>query len=263
MSADDETMTNGAAVPDEEIVADYDVRSPASRTLLTVVGTILAVTVVAGLVLGFSILKRSTTTSTSDIEVGRSAQIVVDAGESDLRIVQGTSDVVRVSARITSGLRKTDFDIGRRGDQIKIVAGCQTWLNPGCGVDTTLEIPKGFPVVVRTTSGDVSVRDIAEGVLTIQSGSGDVRASGLKLDELAVQTGTGDISASFAAQPFAVKATSREGDITATLADGKRTYDVTATSKSGDVSSSIDSDDDGAGFIRATTDSGDITLSRR
>jgi hypothetical protein len=263
MTADDETMTNGQAVADEEIVADYDVRSPASRTLLTVVGTILVVTVLIGVVLGVSILKRSTTTSTSDIELGRSAQIVVDAGDSDLRIVQGEADVVRVTARITSGLRTTDFDIGRRGDQIKIVAGCQPWLNPGCGVDTTLELPKGFPVVIRTTSGDVSVRDVTEGVLTIQSGSGDVRGTGLKLDELAVQTGTGDIRASFASQPFAVKATSRDGSITATLPRGRRTYDVTATSDSGDVSSSIESDEDGAGFVRARTDTGDISLSRR
>lgn len=264
MSTDDETMTDGRAVTDQEIVADYDVRSPASRTLLTVVGTVLFVVVVAGLVLGLSILKRSTVTSTSDVAIGSSAVIKIDAGAANLRVVQGdTADVLRVSAKVTSGLRKTDFAIGRRGDEIKIVTGCQSWLNPGCGVDTTLEIPEGFPVVISTTSGDVSVRDVAEGVLTISSGSGDVRAMGLELDELSVETGTGDIRASFASQPFAFKASSDEGDITATLAAGKRTYAVTATSKSGDVSSSIDSDDEGSGFVRATTGSGDISLARR
>ena len=45
------------------------------------------------------------------------------------------------------------------------------------GVDTTLEIPEGFPVVISTTSGDVSVRDVAEGVLTISSGSCSAKAS--------------------------------------------------------------------------------------
>jgi hypothetical protein len=262
MTADDETMTNGEALADEEIVADYDVRSPASRTLLTVVGTILAVTVLVGLVLGVSILKRSTTVSTSDIELGGSAQIDIDAGASDLRIVQGDSDVVRVKAKITSGLRKTDFRIGRRGDQIKIVAGCTSWLNPGCGVDTTLELPKGFPVVIRTTSGDITVRDLAEGVLTIESGSGDVRGTGLRLDELDVRTGSGDITATFAKQPFGFKATSRDGDIKAALGQGKRKYAVTARSSSGDVSSTIDSRKGGSGFIRARTDSGDIALSQ-
>lgn len=262
MTADDETMTGGTPI-DEEVVADYDVRSPASRTLLTVVGTILVVAIVVGVVLGISILKRSTTVTSSDIDPGTSAQIVVDAGESDLRIVQGDADVVRVKARITSGLRRTDFQIGRRGDEIKIVAGCQTWLNPGCGVDTTIEVPRGFPVEVRTTSGDIAVRDVTEGVLTVESRSGDVSASGLKLDEFSVRTGTGDVSASFASQPFAFKASSRSGDIAATLAGGRRTYAVTATSDSGDVSSAIDSDPDGAGFVRVTSDSGDIALKRR
>jgi len=245
---------------DEEVVADYDVRSPASRTLLTVVGTILTVAVVAGLVLGVSILKRGTTMTTSDIELGDAASIKVDAGSSDVRIVQGDPGIVRVKARITSGLRKTDFQIGRRGDQIKIVSGCQSWLNPGCGVDTTLEVPEGYPVEIRTTSGDVTASDITEGVITIISDSGDISGSGLEVDELAAQTGSGDIEASFAKQPFAFKATSDSGDISADMADGKRTYAVTATSKSGDVSSDVKSDDDGAGFIRATTSDGDISL---
>jgi len=249
--------------PDQEVVADYDVRSPASRTLLTVVGTILAVAIIAGLVLLASILKRGTTVSASVIELGDSAVIKIDAGASDLRIVDGEPGVIRVRASITSGLRKTDFEIGRRGDQIKIVADCQTWLNPGCGVDTTLELPKGSPVEIRTSTGDVVVRDVDEGVLTVISGSGDISGSGLGVDEFAAQTDEGDISASFAKQPFAFKATSDSGDVTARMADGKRTYAVTATSRSGDVSSDVESDEDGVGFIRATTDSGDITLTMK
>lgn len=245
---------------DEEIVADYDVRSPASRTFLTVVGTIVAVAVIAGLVLGASILKRGTTVSTSDIDLGESTQIVIDAGSSDLKIVQGDPGVVRVTARITSGLRKTDFQIGQRGEEIKIISGCQSWLNPGCGVDTTLAIPEGFPVVIRTSSGDVSVREVVEGVLTITSESGDIDGSGLELDELDATTASGDISADFTTQPFGFKATTGSGDISAEMPDGKRTYVVTTTSKSGDVSSQIDSDPEGRGLVRATSSSGDIDL---
>lgn len=250
-------------MPDEEIVADYDVRSPASRTLLTVVGTILVVGIVAGLVLGASILKRSTTVSTSDIELGGAAQVVIDAGASDVSLVQGDPDIVRVRARITSGLRKTDFQIGRRGEEIKIVAGCQEWLNPGCGVETTVEVPQGYPVVVRTTSGDVDVEDVVEGVLTVVSGTGDISATGLEVDEFSAETTSGDVDAAFAKQPFAFKATTTSGDITAEMAGGKRTYAVTATAKTGDVSSDVESDIDGAGFIRATSDSGDISITSR
>ena len=207
----------------EEIVADYDIRSPASRTLLTVIGTLVAVGLFAGAVLGVSILMKDTKTSTSIIELGESAQIVVNATTADIQVVEGADDVVKVTSRVTSGLRKTDFLIGRKGDEIKVISGCTTWLSPGCGVSLTLSVPKGIPVVINTTSGDVD--------------------------------------ASFAAQPFAFKALTKSGDISASIPSGDRTYAVTAESRSGEVESSIDSDEDGQGFIRATSNDGDITLS--
>lgn len=248
---------------EEEVVADYDIRSPASRTLLTVVGTVLFVALVIGAVLGTSLLKRNTKLSTSVVEIGKSAQIVIDTGSADLRIVQGDPDVVKISARITSGLRKTDFEIGRRGDEIKILSGCQTWLSPGCGVSTTLEIPEGFPVVIRTSSGDVVADSIDEGALTILTGSGDITGKKLKVDELLATSKSGDISADFKTQPFALKATTTSGDISAVIPSGKRTYNVMASSKSGDVSSKVDSDPKGKGFVLAKSTSGDIALHMR
>lgn len=243
-----------------EVIADYDVRSPASRTLLTVIGTIVVVVVVGGLVLGASILSRDTKVSTSVVEIGDSAQIVLDAGSADVRIVQGKPDVVRVEARVTSGLLTTDYQIGRRGDDIKIASGCQSWLNPGCGVETTVEIPKGFPVVVKTSSGNVDADTIEEGVLTVRTGSGNISGTALDVDELAADTVTGDISADFSTQPFAVKASTRSGDISASIPRGDRTYGIEATSTSGKVSSKITPDESGKGFIRAITKSGDISL---
>lgn len=244
----------------DEVVADYDVRSPASRTLLTVVGTVLAVSVLGGVVLGTSIMMRETTVSTTDVELVDASQIVIDAGTSDLRIVQGDPGIVRVKARITSGLRETDFQIGQRGNELKIVSGCQTWLSPGCGVDTTIELPEGFPVVIRTTSGDVEVREVGEGVLTIVSGTGNFEGSGLVVDELSVKTTSGDISADFATQPFGFKATTTSGDISAQMPDGKKTYVVRTASKSGDVFSEVKSVKKAKGFVRAQSNSGDIAL---
>lgn len=249
-------------VTTEETIADYDVRSPASRTLLTVIGTVATVAIIAGIVLGASILKRDTRVSTSVVELGESAQLVIDAGSADVRLVEGDADIVKVRARITSGLRETDFQLGRRGDEIKIASGCQTWLSPGCGVSATLEVPKGLPVVVKTTSGDVDADSLAEGVLTVASGSGDITASRLEVDEFSAMTGSGDISATFTTQPFGFKATTHDGDIRASVPTGERTYVVTARSKSGDVANALDSDKKGDGFVRATSDSGDITLER-
>lgn len=247
----------------DETVADYDVRSPASRTLLTVIGTVVAVLLIGGLVLGASILKRDTRVSTSVIELGDSAQLVIDAGSADVRLVEGDDDVVKIRARITSGLRTTEFQLGRRGDEIKIVSGCQPWLSPGCGVSATLEVPKGLPVVVKTTSGDVVADSIAEGVLTVASGSGDIAASRLKVDEFSAETGSGDVTASFATQPFGFKATTGSGDIRATVPTGKRTFAVTTKSTSGEVSNELETDRSGDGFVRLRSGSGDISLESR
>lgn len=246
----------------EETVAEYDIRSPASRTFLTVIGTILAVVLIGGLVLGASILKRDTRISTSDVELGDSAQLVIDAGDADVRLVEGEEGIVRIRARITSGLQKTDYQLGRRGDEIKIISGCRTWLSPGCGVSATVEVPKGLPIVVKTDAGDVAAEAIAEGVLTVVSGSGDIAVTDLKVDELSATTGAGDIRATFATQPFGFKATTDSGDIRATVPTGERTYVVDAKSKSGDVSSEFPAGKQGEGqpFMTARSDSGDIEL---
>lgn len=244
----------------EEYTADYDVRSPASRTLITVLGTILTVGVLVGVVLGASILKRNTTVSASDIPLAGTSQIVLDTGTANLRVVQGDADIIRVKSRITSGLRKTDYQLGRRGNEIKMLSGCQTWLSPGCGVETTVEVPKGFPVVIRTTSGDVEVSKVVEGALTIVTGSGDIVASGLTLDELSARSTSGDISADFTTQPFGFKATTTSGDISADMPTGDLKYVVTTRTTSGDVSSDLTSRKKGEGFVRAVTTSGDIDL---
>ncbi|MCW2751316.1 MAG: hypothetical protein JWR83_2426 [Aeromicrobium sp.] len=244
----------------DEIVADYDIRSPASRTLMTVFGTLAVFAVLIGVVLGASLLMKDTKVSTRIVDLGNSAQIVVNASSANIRVVEGKSDVVKVTSRVTSGIRKTDFQIGRKGDEIKIISGCQRLISPGCGVSLVLEVPKGLPIVVNTTSGDVSAVGISQGVLTVSSTSGDLSGSNLGVDEFSAATHSGDISAAFAGQPFAFKASTDSGDIAATLPSGKRTYAVLAKSKSGDVSSNITSDDGGAGFVRATSASGDIKL---
>ena len=246
-------------IPDET-VADYDVRSPASRTLLTVLGTVLAVVLVGGLVLGASILSRETSLSTSTVEVEDAAQIVIDAGETDIRLVEGDDDVVTIRARITSGLRDTRFELGRKGDEIKLDSSCQTWLSPGCGVLATLEVPRGLPVVVRASAGDIGAEAIAPGVLTVETGSGNISVTDLEVDEFSARSASGDVRAAFATQPIGLKAATDSGDIRAEVPGGERTYVVVTKSKSGDVSSGIESDKGAEGFVNMTTDSGDITL---
>lgn len=243
------------------MVADYDVRSPAARTVVTVVGTLVGVAVIAGAVLGLSLLAKDTRVATSQVDVGESAQLSVVATDADLRIIEGEDDLLVITSSVTSGLRKTDYQLGRRGDEIRIVSGCQEWLNPGCGVQVTLEVPPGLPLVVTTTAGDVEATAISRGVLTVGSTTGDISATDLGVDEFSASTSSGTVSATFAEQPFAFKATTTEGAVRAQIPTGDRSYDVMTQSESGRIRSDLDSSADGGGFVRVTTGTGDITLS--
>jgi len=247
----------------EEMVADYDVRSPGSRTLVTVVATLAAVGAIIGLVLGASLLMRNTKVSTSIIDTGKSAQLIVNATSADIRLVEGKTDIVKVTAAVTSGLRKTDYQIGRRGDEIKVLSGCRSLISPGCGVKLTIAVPKGLPIIINTTSGDIDADGLSQGVLTVRSADGNIDAQRLSVDEFSAESRSGNIHATFADQPFAFKAITDSGNIAATVPTGKRTYAVTVRSKNGKVSSQIESDPRGAGFIRATTVSGDVSLRNR
>ncbi|MGA8852247.1 MAG: DUF4097 family beta strand repeat-containing protein [Aeromicrobium sp.] len=243
-----------------ETVADYDVRSPAVRTVITVASTLVAVSALAAMVLGASILTRDTRVATSQVDLGEVAQLVVTATDADIRIVEGDPDLLTITSSITSGLRKTDYQVGRRDDEIKIVSVCQAWLNPGCGVATTLQVPPGLPLVIRTTDGNVRAVSISKGVLTVSTTSGDVKATGLGVDEFQVETAMGGIEADFATQPFGFKATTSSGNVRAMIPSGDRSYGVTTKTGSGQVRSQLTSDSDGDGFVRVTTGSGDITL---
>lgn len=246
-----------------ETVADYDVRSPAVRTVLTVASTLVAVSAIAALVLGASVLTRDTRVATSQVDVGENAELRITATDADLRIVEGDPDLLTITSSVTSGLRKTDYQVGRRGDEIRIVSACQEWLNPGCGVSTTLQVPPGLPLVITTTSGSVRASAISKSVLTVNTVSGDVSGSGLGVDEFAVQTTSGAISADFAEQPFGFKAATTSGNVRASFPDGDRTYAVTAQSETGRVRSDLVSDPDGDGLVRVTTRSGDVTIAGR
>ncbi len=124
----------------------------------------------------------------------------------------------------------------------------------------TIAIPKGVPVVINTTTGDVTADTLEQGVLTVATTSGDIDVAGLTVDEFSAESVSGDVKASFAKQPFAFKALTKSGDVSAAIPAGERTYAVMAESESGDVDSTISSDESGQGFVRVTTGSGDIRL---
>jgi hypothetical protein len=239
-----------------------DDRPPWVRTLLTVVITIVVVGVIAGVVAVVSLASSSTRTAANRLDVGDDPQLVIRSTDADVRLIEGTSTDVVIRAKVTSGLRKTKYELRRRGDEIAIVGSCLEWLSPGCGVVVSVAVPKKMPVLVATDSADVVADGLRDRVVTIATGSGDIRGQKLDLQEFSARTGAGDIVADFAAQPFAFKARTASGDITARLPEGDIGYAVTVRSASGDVRSALKSVPDGKGIVRVVSDSGDIVLRR-
>jgi DUF4097 and DUF4098 domain-containing protein YvlB len=115
---------------------------------------------------------------------------------------------------------------------------------------------------VATDSADVTVDGLRDRVVTLATGSGDVRGGALQVQEFSARTDAGDIIATFDDQPFAFKAQTASGDVTARIPTGDIEYAVTVRSKTGDVRSDLESVADGQGIVRVVSDSGDIRLTR-
>jgi len=237
-------------------------RPPSVRTLTTVLVTILVVGLVIGAVAVASLASGSTRTAANRLDVGDDPQLAIRSTDADVRLVEGKSTDVVIRAKVTSGVLETTYELRRRGDEIEVVGSCMEWLSPGCGVVVTVAVPPKLPVLVATDSADVTVDGLRDRVVTIATGSGNVRGGALHVQEFSAKTDGGDIIATFDQQPFAFKARTSSGDVTARIPTGDIEYTATVRSKTGDVRTDLESVPDAKGILRVVSDSGDIQLRR-
>lgn len=236
--------------------------SPLLRTLRPVVITlVLAVLVLGGFAL-VSHLTSSTRTTSGVLDLEGAGRLELQAGPADVRIMPGDVTAPRYQARVTSGLLDTRFDVQHVGEAVRLDASCRPFLNPGCGVDVTITVPKDLDVDVLTGSGDIDVSALG-GVVLLRSGSGDVEADALRTPDLTVRTGSGDVDTSFATQPSAVKISTDAGDVEVGLPDGSVRYTVDARSDAGKVENAFGATDDpDARLVRVRSGSGDVEVDR-
>lgn len=248
---------------DDQSFADEEYRHPLARTIWTAVISVLILIVLVGAFVVVSWLSRETTTVENEVTV-RGGQLTVLSSGADLRFVPGdaTSDTVRISADVTSGLLSTDYAIEQRGDDVVLGARCRPVLTPGCGAVITIEVPGSLPINVKAGDGDLAVDGLEDRVVTVSTTSGDIVASGLSVPELSASTTSGDITADFASQPFAFKARTADGDVSATVPDGDVAYRVELNTIGGEVENAISNQPDGDGLLSVRTDDGDITVRR-
>jgi hypothetical protein len=239
-----------------------DARPPSLRTLVPVLVTIAIVGLVIGGLAVASLASGSTRTAANRLDVGDDPQLAIRSTDADVKLVEGTSSDIVIRATVKSGLLDTSYELRRRGPEIEVVGSCVNWISPGCGVVVTVAVPAKLPVLVATDSADVTATSLRDRVVTIATGSGDIRGSGLQVQEFSARADDGDIDASFAEQPFALKARTRSGDIFARIPIGEIEYAVKVDSRSGDVRSGFKSVSGAKGILQVVSESGDIHLRR-
>lgn len=230
------------------------------RGSLRIIGSAAAAFAVVGLISLASLLIRSDRPATNELDVSGGSQIAIRSTNSDLKIIEGKSERLVIRARVTDGLDSTDYELHRVENQIEIVGKCLRWLSPGCGVKATIEVPKDYPLLIATGSADVRAEGLSDRVVTIGTGSGDVDGVQLSVQEFSVDSDGGNVSATFAKQPYALKVTTKDGNITAKIPTGKIRYLVNVVSNSGKVSSNLVDRENGRGIVRLISDRGDISV---
>ena len=232
------------------------------RGVLRIVASAVAAFALVGLLSLASLLIRSERVAVNELDVSDSSQVAIRSTNSDLKIIEGKSDRLVIRAKVTDGLDSTDYELHRVDNQVEIVGRCLRWLSPGCGVKVTIAVPKDYPLLVATGSADVRAEGLADRVVTIGTGSGDVDGVKLRVQEFSVDSDRGNVSATFAKAPYALKVTTKDGDISAKIPKGQIRYLVNVSSTSGKVDSNLVDQKNGRGIIRLLSDRGDIRVAK-
>lgn len=244
-------------------MSDYDYdggRSPLASTLRTILGTLIFAIVAIGILGGVMAFARSERTETTIVEPGEVGQVKIEATIANVTLKPARGDELEFRARITDGLSKTFYVLGKRGtDTYVIDASCRRWLAPACGVDVEIGVPDNFPIEVQTSSGNVIIGN-AQGIVTVTTEDGDVTAESADLVELSATTSGGNVLVSFASAPLGFKAVTKSGNVVATLPRSEIRYSVDVTSRFGQVVNELASAGRPDGFVTIESSSGDVKI---
>ncbi|MFJ4778151.1 DUF4097 family beta strand repeat-containing protein [Streptomyces sp. NPDC088762] len=144
-----------------------------------------------------------------------------------------------------------------------------------CYIDYRLEVPAAAKVKLDSTSGDITVRGVAEaevsvvsgnvaadrigGPLTVHTTSGEVTATALSGPSAEVHSISGDTSLDFAKPPSSVLAESTSGDVT--LRVPRAPYRLEVSTVSGQREVSLADSSSAASSLSVNTVSGDVRIS--
>jgi hypothetical protein len=147
------------------------------------------------------------------------------------------------------------------GSVLSVRSRCPRTLLGRCSVSYRVVVPDNVPVDVRTTGGDVTLRDY-RGSARVITGSGRVAVDGYCGNSLELRTGSGDVAAGAECAPPRLVLRTGAGDVRALVPAGR--YDVDAESTSGrEAIRGLTPSPDAPYAIQALSGSGDVTVEAR
>jgi DUF4097 and DUF4098 domain-containing protein YvlB len=217
------------------------------------------------------------TTSTEHAADGlRAVDVRVDKGA--ITIVGTTDDTVRVSARISDGLRSTEESQTVVAGVLELRGDCPAFFTSFCNVAYTVEVPADMSVVARTNNDNVTI-DGVRGAIDARSGNGriEVRGSGteplslgtdngrvvgveLRSTEVDASSDNGTVELAFRDAPDRVRATTDNGSVRVTLPDDGGAYLVDVDTDNGSASAPIRTDPNATRTITARSDNGGVLV---
>jgi hypothetical protein len=143
----------------------------------------------------------------------------------------------------------------------KVTSRCPTSLLAKCTVAYRVVVPDNVALNIRTTSGDVALRDY-RGTARVASTSGTIDIAGYCGNALDARAGAGSITLDAICAPPQTTLRAGSGSVHATLPAGR--YDIDAESASGDARvRGITARDDAPYSVQVLSGSGDVDVEGR
>lgn len=176
-------------------------------------------------------------------------QLTVDT-DHDLVVEVGDDGEIGLEQRGTKGMDAS------WSDSTLTLRAEHRWFDVG-GNRSTVRVPAGLAVTVRSSNGDVDLADFGDGV-EVSSDNGDV-----SLEEVSgtvrVETQNGDIELETDSAPDEIDLATANGDIGASVS-GDSAYRVETSTDHGDITVDVATEPGSPHLITAATNSGDITI---
>ena len=207
--------------------------------------------------------------------------LTLSGGGGDVRLVSAPAgSPVTVTEHVTRGLTEPKRTNTLTGGVLRLSASCSDFVGSSCSVNYEVTVPRGVPVVARSSAGDVEavglvseralelsseagdvvLTDVSAPAMTLHSSAGDVIGTGLGTGRVRATSSAGDVHLELVRPaPQSVFVNSSAGDVSLMVPD--LTYAVRASTSAGDLSNgAVRNDPDSPRTLTATSSAGDVSI---